>query len=374
MIKRMLSTVAMILVIACLAGCVQQPEATQPQTRAEEVPQTPVEFDLQKDVLYFGRTYEKARIHWFNWSGAGFSVRFRGSTLVAEIFSNAPETKHLAYLKVYIDGQEQPDILLKKECQMVTLAQDLDPEQEHTVQVRKRTNVRSSTAGLSRLVLMDGTILEPEKPKERVIEFLGDSLTVGYMASKAGKTASGWSTTTADVTGTYCPQIADAFDAQYQVVAVSGRGIVRNNGGDSETLFPEIYRQLDHYNNPDVPYDFALQPDVLVINLGTNDESDANEDLDPEEFRQGLYAFLKELRLLHPNAQLLYTYGLVRTGLSQQIQAVITQLQNEGDDSIHYLQLTQCEQWELNLNHTVASAYGSRGAAIIEKIRQITGW
>ena len=257
---------------------------------------------------------------------------------------------------------------------MVTLAEGLDPEQEHTVQVRKRTNARSSTAGLSRLVLMDGTILEPEKPKERTIEFLGDSLTVGYMASKAGKTASGWSTTTEDVTGTYCPQIAEAFDAQYQVVAVSGRGIVRNNGGDAQTLFPEIYRQLDYYNNPDVPWDFAVQPDVLVINLGTNDESEANETLNPEEFRQGLYAFLKELRQYYPNAQLLYTYGLVRTGLSEEIQAVITQLQNEGDDHIHYLQLTQCEKWELNLNHTVASAYDSRGEEIIDKIRQITGW
>lgn len=374
MSRRILRMVTMLMAMVCLFGCGKsQPQDTAP-TQTQEVEQKPVEFDLREDVRYFGRTYEKARIHWFNWSGSGFSVRFQGSSLVAEFYSNAPQTKDLAYLKVYIDGQPQPDILLREECQMLTLAEGLDPQQEHTLEVRKRTNVRSSSAGLSRLVLMDGTILEPEAPKQRCIEFVGDSLTVGYVASKEGKSARAWSTTTEDVTGTYCPQIAAAFDAQYQVVGVSGRGVVRNNGGDAEMLFPEIYRQLDAYNNPGVEYDFAAHPDVIVINLGTNDESAANENLPPEEFRQGLYDFLKEIRQYHPDAQILYTYGLVRTGLFQHIEAVVTQLQNEGDEKLHYLQLTQCEQWELNLNHTVSSAYASRGEEIIEKIREITLW
>lgn len=365
---------AMLLVLVCLFGCGKIQPKESAQTPTKEVNQKPVKFDLKTDVRYFGRTYEKGRVHWFNWSGSGFSVRFQGSSLVAEIYSDAPETKHYAYLKVYVDGQAQPDVMLSEECQMVTLAEGLDPEQPHTVEVRKRTNVRSSTAGLGRLMLMDGTILEPEQPKERTIVFLGDSLTVGYMAAEDGKFAKAWSTTTEDVTGTYCPQIAAAFDAQYQVVAVSGCGIVRNNGGDTEMLFPEIYPQVDPFNHPGVPCDFSVQPDVVVVNLGTNDESAANENLPPEEFRQGLYGFLKELRQIHPDAQILYTYGLVRTGLSQEIQAVITQLRSEGDENIHYLQLSQCEKWELNLNHTVASAYEERGEAIIEKICQITLW
>ena len=374
MTKRILRTMVMLMAMTCLFGCGKpQPQDIAP-TQTQEVEQKPVEFDLKEDVRYFGRTYEKARIQWFNWSGSGFSVRFQGSSLVAELYSNAPETKDLAYLKVYIDGQPQPDILLREECQMITLAQGLDPNQPHTLEVRKRTNVRSSSAGLSRLVLLDGTILEPEAAKERCIEFVGDSLTVGYMASKDGKSARGWSTTTEDVTGTYCPQVAAAFDAQYQVVGVSGCGIVRNNGGDTEMLFPEIYRQLDPYNNPGVEYDFSTHPDVIVINLGTNDESEANLNLPADTFRQGLYAFLKEVRNYHPDAQILYTYGLVRTGLSESIKTVITQLQNEGDDKVHYLQLTQCEKWELNLNHTVSSAYVQRGEEIIEKIRQITLW
>lgn len=386
--KRIAGGAALLMaVILTFGGCAAAPGNTQTTAPAQTtaptqttVPATtqpvdlPDKYDLEKDVLYFGRTYMKSRIQWFNWSGSGFSVRFKGSGVAAEIYSNAPGTKDLAYLKVYVDGVEQKDILLKEECQIIMLAEGLDPDQEHTVEVRKRTNIRSSTAGVGRILVMDGHILEPEKPKERRIEFLGDSLTVGYVASKEGKTASAWSTTTEDVTKTYCTQIADAFDAEYQVVAMSGRGVVRNNGGDAEGVFPDIYREMDYYHNPGVAYDFAVQPDVIVINLGSNDESAANATLSPDVFRQGLYDFLKEVRQYNPDAQIIYAYGLVRKGLSETISSVVTQLSNEGDEKIHYLQLEQCQSWELNLNHTVASAYASRGEALIEKVKEITGW
>lgn len=366
----------MMAAMLLLAGCSGEPQPTEPATEPTQAtqPAIPVNYDLDTEVLFFGRTYKKSNIRWMNWSGSGFSIRFQGSAVAAEFYSNAPDIKNYAYLKVYVDGVEQKDVLLKEECQIVMLAENLDGSQEHTIEVRKRTNARSSTAGVSRLVLMDGTILEPEKPKERLIEFVGDSLTVGYVAAKDGKMANAWSTTTEDVTGTYCPQIAQAFGAEYQVVAISGRGIVRNNGGDGNVVFPDIYRELDTYNNPGVAYDFARQPDVIVINLGTNDESDANQNLPAAEFRQGLYEYLKEVRQYNPEAQILYTYGLVRIGLSEDIAEVIRQLQAEGDERIHYLQLEQCQSWELNLNHTVSTAYTSRGDAIIEKIREITGW
>ena len=380
-----LAMISMLFCVGCsaMSNTVQTTPTNAPQTTA--VPATvtptttdaepaPVRLDLEKDVLYFGRTYAKSRIHWFNWSGSGFVFRFQGSSVAAEFYSNAPDTRNLAYLKVYVDGVEMEDILLKEESQIVMLAEGLDPEKEHTVEVRKRTNARSSTAGVGRIVLMDGTILTPPEPKERLIEFLGDSLTVGYVAAKGGKTATAWSTTTEDVTGTYCPQIAGAFGAEYHATAISGRGIVRNNGGDTDVLFPDIYPQLDLYNNPGVEYDFARQPDVIVINLGTNDESAANAQLSKAVFQEGLYQFLKVVRQHNPDAQIVYAYGMVRIGLSGDIEAVVSRLQAEGDNRIHYLQLEQCQSWELNLNHTVSTAYTSRADALIVKIEEITGW
>ncbi len=331
-------------------------------------------FDLQQDVRYLGRTYEAAGTQWFNWSAAGFSVRFQGSGLKAKIASNAPNAANYAYLKVYVDGVEQSDILLDQTMQTVVLAEGLNPDEIHTVEIRKRNSPRSSTAGLLNLEVLDGKKLAPESAKNKLIEFVGDSLTVGYSAADVNKTQSAWSTATEDATKTYSKQVADAFGAEYMVTAISGRGVVMNNSGGSGYLLPEIYPELDIYNNPGVAYDFALQPDVIVINLGTNDATNSN--LDIAAFRTGVYNFVKTVREKNPNAQIIWAYGLRSDKMTAEvdtaIQAAVTQLKEEGDSKVHYLALPLASN--MHLNHPTAAAYEPSGELLIEKIEEITGW
>lgn len=331
-------------------------------------------YDLQQDVLYMGRTYEAAGTQWFNWSASGFSVRFQGSGLKAKIASNATDATNYAYLKVYVDGVEQTDILLDKTMQTVTLAEGLNPNEIHTVEVRKRNSARSSTAGVLSVELLDGKKLAQTEGKEKLIEFIGDSLTVGYSAADVNKTLSAWSTATEDATKTYSKQVADAFDAEYMVTAISGRGVVMNNGGADGYLLPDIYPELDIYNTPGVAYDFALQPDVIVINLGTNDATNAG--LNITTFQTGVYNFLKTVRLKNPNAQIIWAYGLRSDKMTAQvdaaIQAAVAQLQTEGDSKMHYLALPLAA--DMHLNHPTAAAYEPSGELLIEKIEEITGW
>ena len=331
-------------------------------------------FDLASEVHFFGRTYAENGAYFFNWSASGFSVRFRGSGVSAVITSSAPGGSNNAYLKIYVDGVEMEDVELKSKTQTVNLAAGLDPSKEHTVRVLKRTNARSSTAAVTDIRLTDGEKLSPEKNSSRLIEFIGDSLTVGYAASKTAPGATAWSTATEDVTRTYVKQIADAFDADYNVVAISGRGIVRNTGGDTDKLMPFLYGYLDQYNNPGVAYDFARQPDVIVINLATNDASGNNSSLTAAEFKTGLRAFLKDVRAKNPNAEIVYAYGLTSTKYSAEIKSVVEEMRSAGDAHISYLQLKVCSASEKLLNHTTAEAYVSRGEAIIELISSLTGW
>ena len=331
-------------------------------------------YDLQEDVRYLGRTYRSNDAQWFNWSASGFCVRFRGSGVKAKILSNAPNATNYAYLKVYVDGVEQTDILLDAKEQTLLLAQGLDPEVTHTVEVRKRTNARSSTAGLVSLELLDGTKLEPAAPKEKLIEFIGDSLTVGYSAADVNKAESAWSTATEDAAKTYSKTVADAFGAEYMVTAISGRGVVMNNGGASGYTLPDLYPELDSYNIPGVAYDFAQQPEVIVINLGTNDATNSN--LDVDAFQTGAYNFLKTVRQNNPNAEIIWAYGMrsdkKTAEVDTAIQAAVAQLSAEGDSRVHYLALPLAT--ELHLNHPTAAAYGPSGALLIEKIQEITGW
>ena len=330
-------------------------------------------YDIETELRWMGRTYARNSMHHFNWSSSGFECRFVGSGVTARLCSNAPGGNNTAYIKIYIDGVEQPDVALTAISQTIVLAENLDPTVEHTVKVVKRTNARSSTAALISLTLHDGEKLAPPSDSPRYIEFLGDSLTVGYSTVPFADQTE-WSTAGEDSTKTYNEPAANAFFADYSIVAISGRGIVRNTGGGTDKLFPAIYSFIDQYNNPGVKYKFERQPDVIVINLGSNDASSANDDLTPEEFRAGLKKFLLKVRQNNPKAEIIYTYGLIKTRLSEDIEAVIAQLRADGDDHISYIQLKQCNSDEYFLGHPTAQAYADRTQSIIDAIAEATGW
>ena len=332
-------------------------------------------FDIENEVRWLGRTYSIGGKHFFNWSASGFEFKFKGSGVRAEIASNAPGGTNTAYIKIFVDGVEQPDVQLTKATQTVTLAEGLDPNVTHTIRVVKRSNARSSTAALVSLKLTDGEKLAPPAQKSKLIEFVGDSITVGYSASAEASTSSSWSTATEDGTKTYSEYIANAFGADYSVIAVSGRGIARNYGNTTERLIPLLYASLDDYNLEGVKYDFARQADVIVINAGTNDASGTVTGLSKDEFMATLKTFLLDVRAKNPNAEIIYAYGMMSAGWMPQIKTVITELRNAGDAHITFLKLDQCSGAESGIaSHPTAEAYISRGDAIIELITQLTGW
>ena len=332
-------------------------------------------FDIENEVRWLGRTYSVDGKHYFNWSASGFEFSFKGTGVRAEIASNAPGGTNTAYIKIFIDGVEQPDVALTKALQTVTLAEGLDPNVTHTIRVVKRSNARSSTAALVSLKLNDGEKLAPPAEKARLIEFVGDSITVGYSASAEASTSSSWSTATEDATKTYSEYVANAFGADYSVIAVSGRGIARNYGNTTERLIPLLYASLDDYNLEGVKYDFKRQADVIVINAGTNDASGTVTGLSKDEFMATLKTFLLDVRAKNPNAEIIYAYGMMSAGWTAQIKQVVEELRTAGDTHITYLQLKACSGKELGIaSHPTADAYISRGDAIIELIEQLTGW
>ncbi|MBQ1196727.1 MAG: hypothetical protein IIX44_10830 [Clostridia bacterium] len=332
-------------------------------------------FDIENEVRWLGRTYSMDGKHYFNWSASGFEFSFKGSGVRAEIVSNAPGGGNNAYIKIFIDGVEQPDVVLTKANQTVTLAEGLDPNSTHTIRVVKRSNARSSTAALVSLKLNDGEKLAPPAEKARLIEFVGDSITVGYSASKEASTTTSWSTATEDATKTYSEYIANAFGADYSVIAVSGRGIARNYGNTTERLIPLLYASLDDYNREGVKYDFKRKADVIVINAGTNDASGSVTGLTAAEFSAALKSFLLDVRAKNPDAEIIYAYGMMSTGWTPQIKQVVEELRSSGDTHITYLKLKPCSGKELGIaSHPTADAYISRGDAIIELIEQLTGW
>ena len=209
------------------------------------------------------------------------------------------------------------------------------------------------------------------KAPGRLIEFVGDSLTVGYasIADVVGNTA--WATRGEDCTMTYAKTIADAFGADYDVIAVSGRGIVKNYGGTTELLIPELYGTLDGYNNPGVAYDYARQPDVIVINAGTNDGS---AQVPAEEFQKGFTAFLRQVREKNPDAFIIVGYGLTSQTFYKNMQNAVQELNDGGDENVAFVRFATLRAKDMALGHPLASGYTASAEQLIEAISAKLGW
>ena len=83
-----------------------------------------------------------------------------------------------------------------------------------------------------------------------------------------------------------------------------------------------------------VPWDFKRQPDLIVINLGTNDDTYTQNFADrQEEFCVHYQKFLKKIRSFNPHAKILCTLGLVTDGLFPYVEKAVAEYSLETGDT-----------------------------------------
>jgi len=137
------------------------------------------------------------------------------------------------------------------------------------------------------------------------------------------------------------------LDAEYLAVAYSGRGVYRNFMGGAGDPLPGLYlRTL-----PDEPASPAwdvskYQPEVVVVNLGTNDFSPGG--VDRAKYRSAYGDFLGKLRTYYPKAQIVCAIGpmlsdyypageMAWTHAQADVQAVVKARNDGGDKQVYYL-------------------------------------
>lgn len=186
-------------------------------------------------------------------------------------------------------------------------------QSSHTVVLHKRSEAIFGSIFLGNITT-DGTLGLNVAPA-RKIEIIGDSITVGY-----GLDGTYPCTNTAAVEDnplTYGALAADALGADYSVVAWSGKGLTRNfatGSPDTSPLMPELYTRYGA-NDADDSYTFPAvsTPDVVIINLGTNDFSylsytttgqsyDARAPLNPATYTASMVSFIQSIQTHYPNA------------------------------------------------------------------------
>ncbi|MFY8142575.1 MAG: SGNH/GDSL hydrolase family protein [Caulobacter sp.] len=247
----------------------------------------------------------------FGWPGVYFEGRFTGSSVEVVVDTGG---EHLA---VSVDGVRKAE--LTKSGQTRLKLDRLGPG-EHVVRLDKLTESQSGSSRFQGFFVGEGSEALPAPLRPRRIEFIGDSHTVGYGVRSASRDCT--ESQVHDLTDTslaFGPILARRLDADYRIVAFSGRGVVRNyNGVAAGQPLPALFpRLIPGQEQPRVGADDTWSPDVVVIGLGTNDFSTplnpgepwANEATLRQDYRDRYVTFIQALKASRPKARVFLIAG-----------------------------------------------------------------
>lgn len=300
------------------------------------------------NVKLLGRTHLDAdNVLWLSYSGSGaeFTVTGKRAEITIMGDSSVSGGSNYARIAIYVDGERVVDDMIDNAEEKYVL---FEGEEEKTAEVKivKLSECAMSSCGIAKIDV-DGTVA-PTVEKDLFIEFIGDSITCGYGVDDEDKSHS-FSTTTEDVTKAYAYKVAEKLNADYSMVSISGYGVVSGYTTDgtkvSAQTIPQYYDKLGFsYNNfngtkpESIDWSFdTRQPDIVVLNLGTNDSSYCSGNIEKsEEFAQGYVDFLKTIREKNPDASIVCAFGVMGNSLYQYVEyATILYTEETGDTNVY---------------------------------------
>ena len=269
-------------------------------------------------IRWLGRhAYQTAtNANYFYFTASGFEVKFYGTELQAELVTGSNAAGKQPHLIVLIDGETNPEngtlIVMDQTKKTYTLATDLT-EGVHTVRVLKRSESIDSLTGLSKVVT-DGYFMDADSLKSRKIEVIAASSSAGF-GNLAANSNEAKTTQNSDGLRAYAYLAARMVDAEINIFSASGWPLLKgpwtaNNNIPSAYDYVNVYSAIswDHEN---------YVPDVVIINLGTNDWSyittlgTAERAAAILAFEDAYVSFIGRIHTLHPNAIIVIAYGLM---------------------------------------------------------------
>lgn len=239
------------------------------------------------------------------------------------------------YYTVFLDGERFPErIRVPGGNQRREITVPVSEELElHHIQILKQTEAQHSLSVIESLAFY-GVIASRPQDASYYVEFIGDSITCGAgnlwdSSSKIPSAASTNDGTYEDGTDAYAFLTAEAMGADASIISCSGIGI-------DQCWLPfniaSYYPAQSYYRSQDVHYEFssARTPDLVVINLGTNDEM---RDSTETAYKKGVKDLIAFIRSSYSSQMpIVWVCGMMSEGESAWTIAAIEELGGENED------------------------------------------
>jgi lysophospholipase L1-like esterase len=364
------------------------------------------------------------------WAGSRITARIKGSTTASiNLTTSNAFNQGKVKFSVTVDGEPaNPAVIeLANDWNTITpFTVTLPDTNGHVVQWTKISEpayglavFKGVTAGTG------GTLTNTPAPSERHIEFIGDSITNGY--GVMGVDPCNGNSTNSNADESFATLTAKSLAADYTLIAYSGRGLATNLDGTTSTshdagnaanandVMPAMFLDtIPPSATTPTPVAWSpntVQPNVVVINLGTNDFSGATNAYigagntsstctdalcNPNEttFVNAYAAFLSQVRATYPDAYIVATTGPMLSdsypGAAQQHVAAKTYITSAvttvNDAKISFYDFgvqdtaaTACNSHPNAAEHQAMAsggtdAQGTVQPGLVSHIKLVTGW
>ena len=339
-------------------------------------------------IRYMGRiSFTNPERPAWNYPGVQIIAAFEGTSL------RMMAKPRSGYFMAQIDQAEPFKVAFRGERDsVVTLATAL-PDGRHTVRLMYVIEGYEFFPEFWGFVLDEGRqLVETPVLPSRKIEFIGNSITCGYGNEGLNKFEH-FDYATENHYYSYASITARNLDAQHWVVARSGIGAYRNydgpKTGNPESNMPAQYEYTGYAWQPELrkeptflkeKWDFSrYQPDVICINLGTNDLSTPNYDL--KLLKQGYQKLLKMVRQHNPKSKIVFLTGSML--YNQELQTAVQMLneiadeaQKAGDKEVYRFDMAHIEGDVFLGNDWHPNVYQDEKMAgeLTAYLRKLMGW
>ena len=298
-------------------------------------------------IQYVGRiSFANPERPTFNFPGIQIVAAFEGTSL------RMMAKPRSGYFMAQIDEAEPFKVAFTGQRDSVATLATALPDGRHTVRLMYVIEGYEFYPEFWGFVLDEGRTLvdAPNLPKLK-LEFIGNSITCGY-GNEGTDPNEHFDYATENHYYSYASLTARALKAQHWVVARSGIGAYRNYGGpktgNPESNMPVQYEYTAYAPEPGLRladglqaerWDFSrYQPDIVCINLGTNDLSTNNYDV--QLLKAGYQRLLEMVRSHNAKAKIVFLCGSMLNGKELQIarellDEVASEARQAGDKEVY---------------------------------------
>jgi len=264
------------------------------------------------NVKYFGRwNTSSSSAYVSEWAGAYLVVGFTGRTV---------KLKQRRAIDFFVSIDGRPDVSYVNRTGTVDLTPTPLAAGNHTLRVSYRPIAGSykGDAVFQGITIDSGaTTFAPPVPS-KIIEFVGDSITVGQQSSKQALTAYGWLT-------------GEKLKVGHTQIAVGGACL--HPAADGCLSMREGFLRTGLALTAPAWNFSRYRANAVVINLGTND---VGHSVTKEQFHSSYVTLLKRAREKYPTAAI-FAMGTFRKRYLPETQAAVKVVNDGGDRNVYFV-------------------------------------